>query len=353
MATLTEAAYHTRRAIKIVIFVLIGLIGLKIIQKTFNIAWKRLNPPRPPAPTVSFGKLPNLKFPENKDLPESLNFRLETIEGKLPLFSNILQVYFIPKNLYTYLTLERAQNRAKLLGFTNHPNQPFQEEKTIYQWEIKNFFPSSLTMDIISQNFQFEYDYRRDQALLAAPATLNNDQALVELKRYLAKVGILHNDLKKGTANFTPYRYIGSQLVRADSISETDFIKVNLFREPIKKFEILPANPYEANISALVSKSDQRRIVQLDFAYFQIDQEVWATYPTKDTTQAWEELKNGQGHIANLGDNETGEIVIRKVSLAYFDPPTYQPYLQPVFVFSGDHRFTAYVPAITDQWTQR
>ena len=44
--------------------------------------------------------------------------------------------------------------------------------------------------------------------------------------------------------------------------------------------------------------------------------------------------------------------MIRKVSLAYFEPVTPAQFLQPVYVFEGDRGFAAYVPAIVDKYVQ-
>ena len=115
---------------------------------------------------------------------------------------------------------------------------------------------------------------------------------------------------------------------------------------------VLPSNPYDANISGLVSKSSDKKIIELKYTYFPLDLEVWATYPLKDTTLAWNELKQGNGFIANLGDNESGEVIIRKIYQAYYDPHNHQNFLQPIFVFEGDKDFYAYVPAVTSDHVQ-
>jgi len=40
------------------------------------------------------------------------------------------------------------------------------------------------------------------------------------------------------------------------------------------------------------------------------------------------------------------------VRLAYFEPITLVQFLQPVYVFEGDGEFVAYVPAVTEKYTQ-
>lgn len=325
---------------------------LKFSLNSAGVVWKRINPPKPAPPTVAFGKLPPISFPKNEDLP-SLNFKLETIQGKLPSLDNIAKAYFISKNIYTYLTYERALQKARSMGFNNEPIKQPEISGTTYFWQDKATIPSTLTMEIINQNFHFQYDFAKDQSLLTAKNLITNDRALEEVKTFLRQTGFLPDDIARGESKFTYFRYSLPDLVEVASLSETDFIRVSLMRQKINELEVLSSNPYEANISALVSKSGAHRIVDLKYTHFPIDPQFWGTYPLKDTTQAWDDLKNGRGYIANLGDNRSGDITIRKVYLAYYDPHIHQNYLQPIFVFEGDKKFFAYVPAITNQWIEK
>ena len=52
----------------------------------------------------------------------------------------------------------------------------------------------------------------------------------------------------------------------------------------------------------------------------------------------------------NLGNNSKDRIVIRNISLAYYDSDEPQEYLQPIFIFEGDNDFVAYLPAITGEY---
>jgi hypothetical protein len=60
--------------------------------------------------------------------------------------------------------------------------------------------------------------------------------------------------------------------------------------------------------------------------------------------QAWKELVSGGGFIAKR--TTENQVVVRKVSLAYFEANEQQAFLQPVYVFEGDGGFTAYVQAV-------
>ncbi|MBN1262847.1 MAG: hypothetical protein JW991_00660 [Candidatus Pacebacteria bacterium] len=346
MATLTEVTFYTRKVIRWALYGLIIFVVFVLLSRVGVQVWKRFNPPKPPQPTLSFGVLPPIKFPPAEPVPE-LSFELETIEGKLPGMPIMAKVHFISKKIYSYLTMERAREIARGVGFNGEPIQIPETSETLFQWksEIEGI-PTSFTMDIIDQTFAYAYDFQKNQSLLESRRALTNQDALIAIQSFLRQASSLPEDVRRGPANYVYFRYQAPNLIPALSLYETDFIKVTLLRENINDLEVLPPNPYNGNISALISRVTSRRVLDLNYYYFPVDREVWGTYPLKDITRAWEELKSGQGYVANLGDNQAGEIKIRKVKLAYFDPPEHQPYLQPIYVFEGDKKFIAYVPAI-------
>jgi hypothetical protein len=353
MTNLTEASYYSRKGIKIgaiaiVVFLVLrfsfGMI-IKIIQQNRQ--------PEEPPPTTAFGKLPPVVFPEVDD-PLPLNFKLETVNGTLPGLADQGRVYFLPKNTYAYLTLEKAQEKAQALGFGGQPVQLKDISETTYRWQKGEGIYSYLTMEIVDQNFNLRYEYGKDQSLLGISQLTTQPQALTVFKNFLEKANFLTEDLEKGQAEYLYYRFAAPALIQVNSLSELDFIRVNLLRKDVNKLPVLPPHPKKANVSALISKANDptKRIIELNYTHFPIDYEVWGTYPLKTTTQAWDELKKGLGYVAELGDNESGFITVRNIYLAYYDPHIYQNYLQPIFVFKGDRGFLAYVPAISNEWIE-
>jgi hypothetical protein len=348
MASLTETAHYTRRLIRIGIIGLVAFFVFRIIQIGVSNAWKSLRPVKGPEPTFFFGKLPPIDFPDEEPSID-LTFKLETIQGRLPAQKKLLKVYFIPKEIYTYLTLERAERMASKMGFSGKATRT---SEIMSLWRIEEAIPSYLTMDIIEQNFIYHYSYERDQSLLNVETLLTPEQAASKVRSFLSRAGSLPEDINKGPKRFIYYQYAAPSLREVASLSEADFIKVNLFRQAIGEIALLSPRPRDANVSALVSKDPHRPVIDLKFNYFPVDEEVWGTYPLKDVTKAWDELKKGQAYIASLGENPSGHIIVRKVSLAYFDPPNHQSYLQPIFVFEGDKAFKAYVPAVSAEWIE-
>jgi hypothetical protein len=350
MATLTVTAFYTRKAIK---FGTIGLIAFVILKYSFGVAsdlWRKFNPPPAPPPTVAFGKLPALVFPEQEESPK-LSYQLETIQGGLPDLGEAGMVYFIPQPGPNLLALDRAKEKAKQMGFTS---APVSLSSSVYQWNNKAIPPTILEMDIITNNFTLRYAYEDDQNLLNQKNLPSNEQAATEAKSFLNSNKLLEEDLKTGRVEYAYLRFTPPKLIPSISLSEADFIRVNLFRADQDGLRILPPDPKNALISFLFSGSRERdkRIIEANYYYSPIERQTFATYPLKKSTQAWNELQAGGGFIANLGQNKTGSITIRRVYLAYYDSQTLQNFLQPVFVFEGDQEFYAYVPAVSPEWLE-
>lgn len=353
MANLTQTAYWTRKILKFGAILLGVIIFLRISFNVINSVWKKIYPTPPPPPTVAFGKLPKLIFPENNQTAgeAKLTFKLETIQGGLPKLSTISKVYFIPKEGPNLLALDRANQIAKKFGFVA---QPQQISEKIYRWQTENTPPTMLDIDINTENFHLYYDYQNDQEILSSKDLPTNQQAAQEAKNFLANNSLLANDLATGSAEIVYLKFTPPNLTPAVSLSEADFVRVNLFRSDLDDLKILPPNPKNSMISFLFSgsKAMGKRIIEVNYTYYPIETETSATYPLKTTQTAWQEIQGGGSYIANLGENQDGQIVVREVYLAYFDSNQSQNFLQPIFVFEGDRNFVGYVPAIDSKWTE-
>ncbi|MFZ5365941.1 MAG: hypothetical protein ACOZBZ_01480 [Patescibacteria group bacterium] len=350
MATLTETAYYTRKGIKYGAIALVVFLVFRFIWGITSAYLRKIHPPPPPPPTVSFGKLPKIDFPKKEGLP-TLSFKLETIQGAVPKLDSISKVYFSVKPGATLLSLDRAKETAKKMGFSTNPQAL--SSKT-YRFQTQTTPPTSLDIDIITLNFKLYYDFSSDQTILTEKKLPSNDQAISEAKSFLSSAGLLAQDLSLGKAQVSYLKYQAPNLMPAISLSEADFVKVGLFREDLGGLPILPENPKEGSITFLFSgaRAREKRIVEINYNYNKIERESFATYPLKSAQTAWQELQGGKGFIASLGENTDGKITVRKVYLAYFDSPQPQNFLQPIFVFEGDRDFFAYVSAVDSKWIE-
>lgn len=345
MASLTQASIIARKTIRYGIYGIIFLIVARIVIGTGIKVFRFFFPAPPPPPTVSFGKLPSLPFPEGAPSFENLTFTLETAAGELPAFSDQVKVYFMPKPPASIQDLEFAKQKAVSLGFSPSGRELVE---TVFLFQNKNA-PSTLTMNIVSGIFSISYDLRANPRIIEniPPAP---EAALAQIKTYLARADLLKDDLS-GPVTHEFIKIEEGRFISAVSLSESDLVKINLFRKDFEEIPAVTSNPKEANVWFMLSGTRERenQVIAAEYHYYPADEEQSATYPIKTSQSAWEDLNSGNGYIANLGNNQ-GNITIRRVYFAYYDPGQYTAFYQPVVVFEGDNGFVGYVPAITSEY---
>ncbi len=345
MSTLTQVAYTTRKTIKWGTFIIVLIIFGKIIIGAGLTFWKQLNPPPPPPPTVSFGKLPLIEFPK-KEAVGGLQYKLETPTGTFPKFSDRAKVFFIPYQRPNLLALDRAKKEASQMGFIQEPEAVSEK---VYQWRKPNE-GLMLVMDTVSGSFDLTYDWQKDQDLLMARNLPGKEQAIKEAINFIQKTKTVELDLLDGRMEVNYVKFSAGKLLSAISPSEANFAKVDMFRKNIDELPVYTGDSNKGIVSVLISGStdNQKRYVNVDFNYFPIQYNAFATYPIKKASQAWEEIKNGLSYISRW--NGKGIVTVRRIYLAYFESEKPQSFLQPIYVFEGDDNFLAFVPAITSNW---
>lgn len=347
-ANLTIVAIQTRKVIRYgILFILLMIIARGLLGVGVNV-YNSLVPKPTLPPTARFGPLPALPFPKpNQDLP-ALTVNLETATGALPKLHTQANVYYMPPYATTLFSFDNAQKRALSLGFEG---QPLQLSETLYRYTSKSA-PSTLEMNIVTNAFSISYNLDADPSPLSQiPVT--PDAAATQMKQLLANAGILPDDIGTGNTTSEFLKVEGQNLVHAISLSEANFVRVNLFRKDYDKLPSVTADPNRGTIWFIVSGSGgdkSKSVIAGQYRYYPIDEKKVETYPIKTAQQALDELKTGKGYIANLGINQDGNITIRDVSLAYYDSETEMQFYQPVYVFKGDREFVAYVPAVTAQY---
>lgn len=343
--TSIQARKIIRYAVFFVIFLILGRIFLNFGVKTY----KRFFPAKTPPPTVKYGKLNSIPFPD-KGVSANLNYILETAEGSLPTkIPTQAKVYFMPKASAGLLSLDTAKSKAKSLGFD--PNGQRITE-AIYKFGHPDL-PTVLQINIITMTFSISYDLVKDSSPIDLKPPVV-ETAATNYKRFLTSANMLPEDLT-GPVTHNFFKVSGGELVNALSLSEANFIKINLFRRDYDGLPIVTGNPDQANVWAIMSGSGglPQQIIATEFHYHAVDETQYSTYPIKTPEMAFTELQNGQAFIARLGLNEDGgNLKIRDIYLAYFDPGIATEYFQPVYVFEGDNGFVAYLPAVIADYYQ-
>jgi len=345
MASLTQTAITTRKIIRFSLYGVLALIIGRIALSTGISVYRHFYPEPPPPPTVAFGRLPELPFPESS-LAGDPTYTLETPEGGVPVLSTQAKVYFMPKPVQTQLNLELAKDKATDLGFM--PNGE-QVSPTLYRFQHQKA-PSNLDMNIINGIFSISYDLSKDSSPLEKkpPAP---EIAASQIRSFLSSANLLPDDLSGPTTHQFLKIEEGS-FANALSLSEADLVKVYLFRKSYDELPSLTSNPTQANAWFMVSGARERekQFIASEFHYFPVDEDKYATYPIKLAEAAWEELKAGNAFIASQGVNNESTIIIRRIYLAYYDAGVSAEFYQPIIVFEGDRGFYAYISAITSDY---
>ncbi len=344
---LTNVAYLIRRGIKTFIFLIFFLlIGNFVIRIAVNY-WKKAHPPALPPPDVLFGTLPKTKFEEPEKKPTQ--FSLETITNQLPEMPSQAKVYFIVPRKSKIFAFEETETIATKLGFTGEPEKA-REDLFVYKNPLDG---SKLTINVLTQNLEYEYPFQADQTIINQGLPTNADELNKKAVGFLQKIGMEKDDLNL-EGKITLYQLTATQLLKAPSISEANLARVDFLRKEIAEdLPILPPSLNEPNISVWVTGGKgSKEVVKAKFIYFPVDKEKFSTYPLKPISQAWSELQNKLYHLSKINDNFSPEqkIAIRKIYLAYLDPDYPFEFLKPIYVFEGDNEFVGYVEAVSSEF---
>jgi hypothetical protein len=257
-----------------------------------------------------------------------------------------MKVYFMPRPSQTQLNLAETRKRASALGFSA---DGLEIRETVYRFPHKIAL-SVLESNIVSGAFSISYDLAADPGAIerVPPAP---EVAISQVRSFLSRAGLLSEDLT-GPTKHEFLRAESGVFVTALALADADMVKVNLFRKDFDKYPSLSLNPDEANVWFMVggAREAEKQILAGEFHYFGVDEKKFATYPTKTSESALEELKTKKGYIAKLGSNNSGAIVVRRIYLAYFDPGIPSDFFQPIVVFEGDNGFVGYTPAVTSDY---
>ncbi|MDZ7586791.1 MAG: hypothetical protein U0946_03475 [Patescibacteria group bacterium] len=349
MATLTETAVAVKKLIKISVLAIVILLVFKLGLFIFNTYLKVVKPPPPTPATVTFGKLPTIIFPEK--LHPELTLRLETPSGGTPNLGDKATVYLMPTFRSNFMALDQAKQTAKNMNFTNTPKEITERR---YRWESEEFLPSVLEMDIITGSFSLKRNWQADPTILSDKQLRGKEQAVAQAKNFLRQVGLLNDELSQSRAEITYLTFSAGQYQKAISLSEADFVQVDLFRADLDENKVLTPDPEKGIVRIIFSGSREveKQIIQAEYNYFPVNLEQSGTYPIKTASQAWRELQTRQGFIASIGQNAGGVVAIRKIYLAYFDGESSNGFLLPIIVFEGDNGFYGYAQAINNEWLE-
>ncbi len=348
-SSLTRTAINTRKSIKYGIYFVFFMIGAQFAFRIGASLYKVLIPPKLPPPTVSFGPLPAIKFPESP-VSNKLTYTLETATGGFPATPTQLPVYYIKPPSASLFSADTATQKARALGFSGNPNQL---KQTLYEF-IHTTLPKRMEINIVTGEYSIGYNLTSDRSpLLSVPP--DNATAISRATSILTSAQSLPSDVSSGPKKIDYLKIKDQDLVNALSLSDAALTRVNLYRKgygPEEAYGSVTPVPNRANIWVLLSgdRDRERELVAAEYRYYEVDEEQSSTYPLKKAEVAYDDLVNGRAFIARFSGAGVTETKIRNIYLAYYDAAVQSEFYQPVYVFEGDNEFMAYVPAIVDEY---
>ncbi len=347
MATLHDTTELTK---KIGLYAALGILVIIILVFTFRTGRAIKNfflPPGPPPPTVAFGKVTSVPFPQNVT-QEQLTFEIDTISGVLPTFPNQLKVYKVVQKEPSFFNLQRAKDKVSRVGFRGQEQKKSENE---YQWVDEGELFREITMNIITQNFTLTSFYPTYPPVVRGENIPDEAAAQEKAKNFLANMDLLPNDIDISKTRTELFSLKDGILIPASSLSTAQIIRVDFYQKDRDEIPMYYPHPPYSDMSFLISADtgpEYSSVVDGKFYYQQFD-EKGETYPIKTAEQAFEELTMGKGYIASfLGTDRN--IKITEVTLGYYLSNQKHDYILPIIVFKGDNNFYGYVQAVDENW---
>ena len=351
--TLTNINYMGRQFVKYGLATLVFLMVGRILLTALVNYWKATHPAPPPPPTFGFGVLPQPEFPYQDEDEKPDSYVLE-VPGGLTEIDDRAKVFMTIKSTVNLLADEKVKEIASVYGFIFAPSNIDDQS-----YRFTKNQPLDMSFDISS----FDFTFSLKSNYLSHPELISNQnkallpeefEAVDDVKAYLESADLLGSDLATASGEVTFLKSIGGELDEAFSLSDADFVRVDLNRTPIDSlYRIYTPEGEKGIISAIITGafSGKNSIVEMDYYYRSIDYLNVETYSIRDIKSAWKLVQSGGAYIASGQDLD--EAIVRDVELAYYDSFESQNYLQPIYVFKGDNDFLAFVPAVSTEYLSR
>jgi len=346
MFTLSQASYDTKEILKWGGLFIGGLVVVIVFIQMFLIVKEAIFPTPPPKPTVAFGKLDPQLFPASVT-DKKLTYKINTLTGNLPTFSDQMKIFKIKTLAPDLLSLQNAKNKVAEAGFKSEPTKI---SDVIYQWN--NTLPSGLSqsikMDIVDNNFTLASNFISDKSVLSGSLP-NEKDSIKTASYYLSQINTLPTDIDTSKTKVRFFSIQNGTLASTTSLADADVVGVNFFQKDVDKLPVVYEQPNSSNINVLVGP--QEEVVQAQY-FYQTPSDESATYLVKTSAEAYQDLQKGIAYIASY-DGSSSTVSIADAFPAYYMSSQTQKYLMPVIVFEGSNNFTAYVPAVTDEWINK
>jgi len=301
-----------------------------------------------------FGKIPP---PEIKIGTPSggLEYVLDTVEGSPTTASPTAKVFFLPETSTKFGYREKIYLIAKNLGFdTETVSHTLSGQKAVFEDAKRR-----LSIDITNFNYDYEYLYATDEAFFQNIAIPDENQIQQAATDFLKEVGRYPEELAMGKNHILYFNLDteNNRLYATERPQEANVVEVDFYRPDVdaasSPIPVVPPSYFNSqNHVVMVFSESGVKVLRAKIAFFEKSTTQIGVYPLKTGDTAWVELKAGKGTIV-ANDTVGSSITVKKMFLGYFDPDTYQPYLEPVYVFLGDNNYVGYVPAVSNAYLSK
>jgi hypothetical protein len=328
--SLTEAAVFFRKFFRVMLVGLLALVALWAMWG-YIVAGIRVIFPVEDTPTVKFGKIAPPKLPANK--ATNLSFVLDTATGDLPILTKVLPVYRFITPEPNVLDSDRAAKLAANFGFSG----PQQIDAVTFRYLDPNHPTQEIGINIVSKNFVILTNDFSHPTILKTPPEGTSEQVIEAARNVLDLRNLLAIDLEGSKTSIRYLKISGNSLAPANSISESNFARVDIFRKNINNYPILTPGYSDGLIHLVLAgtRTEPTKVVEASYIYWPYDASSSSTYPIRSSASAWEELRLGQGSLVTPSSPNFTEARIKNISLAYFEAKEFQPYMQPIYLFKG------------------
>jgi len=342
--TLNQTTSLTKNVAKWSAIIVGSIILILILIKVGKILKEIIAPTPLPPPTISFGKLPAIEFP-NSSSSEQLNYSIDTVTGALPTFSDRAKVFKIEEPNPDLLALKKAGEKVAKTGFSSSSIRVL---ANTYQWtDIQSSIFRKIDVDIFTSDFSVSSAFLSNQAVISGTNPPDPYKATSFAQDFLSSLSFLYNDLDLGKTKTNLFTIKDSNLIPATSVSTAQVIEVDFFQKDLDKIPVVYPRANNSTMNIFVGGGkNQPQVVRGEFFHQKISNDS-STYPIKTASNAFSQLKNGEGYVLSSSGNK--DVSIRNVYLGYYMGDKKQNFLMPVVIFEGDHGFIAYVPAVKDE----
>jgi len=318
------------------IVVLIVILSLSMNRAAIQ---KALFPPKPLPATVAFGILPKFDLNFGNKPTGSITYTLQTVSDELPILPTTAKVFAMGQNKASFSTPDVIKEKAGNLNFATEP------EISGTKMKFTDQKGRTLTADVISGNMKLITTYLNDPDILTTrPDSV--EQVKKQATDFFETAGLNPFNYPENKIEIKYYRLDGGSLNETSSLSNANLVGINYQMGDIDKIPVYTVDTGRNSVFALAS---QKNLVEATFEPLNVDKGLFATYPLKDISLAYEELKTGNA-VFNKPNNGSG-LIVSSVSLGYLANPS-ASYLIPVYVFDLGNPLLAFVPAVDASWIQ-